>query len=130
MKIFDVNGKLVSLEIKQSNNPLKGQSKSELQTKLSEKLQDIFPNEAILEEFYIPGSKLSVDFFIPRRRLVYEADGSQHDKYSGFLQGQRTEHRFARQVSHDVAKERWAEYNKFKLIRIKSEKDIENLTNG
>jgi very-short-patch-repair endonuclease len=60
--------------------------------------------------------------------LVIEIDGKQHSQFSSFHHGDRTvDKKFAKQRTNDMLKTRWAEMNEFKLIRIESEKELEQL---
>jgi hypothetical protein len=128
MKLYDINGKLVNVDIKQSSYPIKGKSKSILQGKVGEYLQEKYRFEVILEEFVIPSSRLSVDFFIPKQGIVIEIDGVQHDKHVPYFhKDQKVSTKFAGQVKRDINKEQWVLYNNYTMIRINNEEDITKL---
>lgn len=126
--MFNLDGDLVNVDVRPSTYPLKGISKSKLQTYVGQYLQDKYPREAILEEFYIPNSKLSIDFFIPQMKLCIECDGIQHTQHSSYFHGNRNiSTKYAKQKIRDTNKEYWCELNGFKLIRIEKQEDIECL---
>lgn len=125
MKMFNINGEIVKVDIRPSTYPMRGVSKSKLQSLCGQFLQDTFPRESILEEFTIPGSRMSVDFFLPLKRIVIECDGIQHDNYVPFFHKDRkTSKKYALQRQHDLKKNQWADLNAFKMIRIYNEEDI------
>ena len=125
MKLFDVNGKLINVDIKPSSFPIKKYSKSALQQKVGEYLQNKYPHCSVLEEYPIAGTRMHVDFFIPQRKEIYEIDGEQHSSFNSHFHGSKlTSDKFAKQVSRDIVKEQWAEMNGFKLIRITDESEL------
>lgn len=124
MKIFDINGKLQNIDVRPSSYPLKSRSKSILQDKVKEYLISKYPRSGILEEFIIPGSRLSVDFFLPKEGLVFEIQGIQHSEHNPFFHGDKRENKYASQKRRDMKKVEWAETNGFKLIEIFEEKDL------
>lgn len=123
MKLYDIHGKLVNVDVRPSSYPIKQISKSKLQKEVGDFLQEKFPHSSILEEFTIPGSRFKIDFFIVDKKLIIEVDGEQHYK-NGFFHGQILEKGFARQVKRDIIKEEWAEINGLKTIRIKNKEDL------
>lgn len=127
MRLFDIDGKPTSINITSNKYAIGKIYRSKLQTDVGEHLQQKFQHEIILEDFIIPGSKMSVDFFIPRLQIIIEVDGQQHDNYSSFLHGEKSQNKFAGQKIRDVKKERWAEMNDFDFYRIKKLEDLEQL---
>lgn len=130
MKMLDINGNLVRVDVREASFPMKAKSKSILQGLVGQKLRELYPSSVILEEFFIPGHgcRLSVDFFLPGRGIVIECQSSIHEKFSPFHHGQRTASTFHKQVRNDSVKSAWAENNGFQFIEIWSEKDIKTLS--
>jgi hypothetical protein len=127
MKILDINGKLINVDLRESNHPPRENCRSLIQKKVQLILLDLFPFDLILEEFTIPGSRLSLDFLVPKRKIAIEVQGEQHDKYNSFFHGEKTSLKFGKQIKRDVQKQEWAQMNDFSLIEIRDEKDIECL---
>src|SRR5688572_5099740 len=116
MRMFDIDGNLVNVDVRESRHPLKAMSKSTLQGAAGQKLKEKYPLESILEEFPIPGSRMSVDFFIPKKKLIVECDGIQHKEFTPFFHGDiMASKAFANQKSRDRIKDQWAEMNGFRL---------------
>lgn len=128
MQMYDINNKLVNVDVRPSQYPRRRVSKSKLQTITGAKLDELYPYQIILEEFYVPGSKLSVDFFLPKIGLVVEVQGEAHYEHIPFFHGDRkTSTKFAGQIRRDMKKVSWCQYNGYELIEIVTEKDLENL---
>ncbi len=128
MRMFDVNGDLVNVDVRESRYPIRQHSKSTLQGRAAQVLRDSFPIDPILEEFPVPGTRQTIDFFVPKKGLVVEVDGRQHDEHVPYFHGDRaTSDKYAKQKSRDRIKDEWCEINGFNLVRIKTEDDLENL---
>jgi hypothetical protein len=127
MKMFDIDGEFISVDVRPSSYPIKSKSKSSLQGKVGQYLIERFPRNNILEEFTIPNSRLSIDFFISDLGLAIEIDGEQHSKFIPFFHGDKNQLKFAGQIKRDIKKEQWCEINGFTLIRIIDEKDIDKI---
>lgn len=127
MKLLDINGKEVRVQIRQSDYPMREISRSNIQHEVGQKLQEMFPHETILEEFPIPGSRMTVDFLIIRLNLAIEVNGKQHDVFSTFHHGERNQLAFAGQVKRDVKKANWCEMNGFKYIEVRKLEDLNGL---
>lgn len=126
MKMIDVNGKMVNADIRPSKYPLKPKSRSSLQGKTQEFLVEKYPAEVILEDFTLPGSRLSVDFLIWSRGIAVEVQGRQHTEHNDFFHGSHENKNFFKQVNRDLRKLNWCESNGLELIEIFTEKDLEN----
>ncbi len=132
MKIYDLNGKLENVDVRQSSYPMRGNaSKSKLQRLVGQRLLELYPNEIILEEWFLPNSRLSVDFFIVKLGIIIEINGHQHSSYVPYFHGDRkTSTKYAGQIKRDMAKVKFCEINNFDLIEIWSEKDVEEKLNA
>lgn len=127
MKMFNVHNELVNIDVRPSSYPLKNVSRSKIQHETGAILQEKFPREVILEEFTVPGSKLSVDFFLPKKGIVIEVQGEGHIKHNSFFHKDINSNRFAKQVKNDSSKAYWAEINGFKFIEITKPDQIHDL---
>lgn len=125
MKMTDIHGNLVNVDVRESSYPIRGLSKSRLQQELGLYLRENFPVEGILEEFTVPGSRMKLDFFIPDRKLAFEVNGAQHDEYTPVFHGQPGEMKFAKQKGRDIKKRQWCIDNGFELVEVYSEEDFD-----
>lgn len=126
MRMLDVKGKLVNVDIRSSKYPLKHKSKSSLQGITQRFLIEKYPADVILEDFTVPGSRMSVDFLIWSRALVVEVQGSQHQEHNDFFHGSHDNKNFYKQVKRDTKKQSWAESNGLDFIEIFKQEDLEN----
>jgi hypothetical protein len=119
MKMFNIHGKEVSVDVRPSSYPIKESSRSILQQRVGEMLKETFQREVVLEEFTVPGSRMKLDFFIPKFGLAVEIQGKQHAGHVGFFHGDKNfSTKYAGQKSRDRQKHEWAELNNFTLIEI------------
>lgn len=128
MRLLDVNGNVVNVDVRESKHPLRAKSKSYLQKQVGLALKELIINEPILEEFPVPGSRMSVDFFVPKRQTVIEVNGPAHYTHVPIFHGdKKVSNKFAGQVKRDIKKEQWAEINGFRFITIDKEEDMVKL---
>jgi hypothetical protein len=128
MEMLDVHGRLVDVHTNEGRYPLKPKGKSKLQTQVQHKLVKKWPLYTVLEEFKVPGSRLTVDFFIPVLKLVVEVQGKQHKEHTDFFHGDRLfSKKFVKQKQNDMIKAQWAASNGFSLVEIWKLEDIENV---
>lgn len=118
MKMLDINGNEVVVDVRPTSYPVKEDSRSNFQKEVGQWLQEIFPRSVILEEFPIPGGRLFIDFFLPRECVVVEVQGRQHSEFVGFFHGSRHDKKYAGQKMRDMQKEMWAESNGFKVVSL------------
>jgi hypothetical protein len=95
---------------------MKDTSRSNFQLGVGNILKSHYPMDVILEEVYIRGEKLVLDFFIPSRRLAVECNGIQHSKFVKFFHG--TIKGFHNQQDRDVRKREWCRLNNIRLIEV------------
>jgi hypothetical protein len=128
MKLFSVHGEVVNVDIRQSKYPVKAKSRSSLQGEVGSLLRSKYPYDVILEDFVLPGSRMSVDFFLPQKGIVVEVDGKQHDEFVPFFHGDKAaSDKFAQQKGRDASKTGWCEMNDFNLIRVKNRMDLQKI---
>jgi hypothetical protein len=125
MKLLDIRGNLVKIDVRPSSYPIREVGVSKLQKMVGDSLQENFPSYIILEEFTIPGSKLRLDFFLPMKMLAIEIDGRQHFERVQFFHPNNSS--FPKQMARDDKKEDWCKINNIHLIRIIDENDISKI---
>ena len=67
---------------------------------------------------------LKFDFFIPDLNIIIEYDGIQHFEPSDFFGGEKA---FKKLQKYDRLKNKWADKNGFKLVRVKYDQDIDRV---
>lgn len=122
MKFTRLDGGEVTIRINPARYPMRSReaSRSRGQYNLGRKLRLVYGNTTILEEFTIPGSRLSLDFFIPSRMIAFEFQGIQHDEYNEFFHADKAA--FAAQQHRDSETRRWCEENGITLIEVRDPK--------
>lgn len=115
MKVVDLAGNVHKWNL--SNHTVDGletRPRSELHVDVRAFLKQQFPTLQILEEVPLPGTRLSIDFFIPFRKLAIEAHGIQHYEYVPFFHLNRMG--FAEAKKRDKDKAEWLLNNNIKLV--------------
>lgn len=85
-----------------------------------------YPLDTVLEDVTIPGTRLSLDFYIPQRKIAVEVQGEQHDSYNAWYHGGKRGN-FAKQQQRDSDKELFCELNRIKLIKVANVKELMEL---
>ena len=113
-----------------SNNTVDTEKRSGLHNKTKELLKERYPNDRILEELVLPGTKtatrkstLKADFFIPVRKLIIEVHGEQHTEFNNFFFKSKMD--FYKAQARDRDKKQWCEINNFELIELFHNESIE-----
>lgn len=117
-----------------SNNIVNTTNRSGLHLNARKLLKEKYPNDRILEELVLPGTKtdnrksvLKADFFIPMRSLVVEVHGQQHTEFNNFFFANKME--FYKAQARDRDKKAWCELNKFELIELFHNESIDDWRN-
>ena len=121
MKIKGIDGKLYNLDVRQSAHLKRTEAacKSKIQFAVGELIRERFPTDILLEEISLPGSgSLYLDFLLPSRRLAFEIQGQQHDKFIPFFH--KTPQGFKDSQKRDSAKAEWCAINNIELFYISS----------
>lgn len=118
MKLFSTKGREYKVDIRPSRWPRRSKEdcKSNLQWGVSCIISEIYPTDVILEEFFIPGDGLYIDFFLPRRKLAVEVHGRQHYEYNVHFHGNKEN--FIKSQQRDMKKAAWCGINNIELIEI------------
>jgi len=127
MKLIDAKGREISIQIKPSDYPVKKHSRSSLQGKTGEFLLQKYPYAQLLEDWTIPGSRMSLDFYAPSLYKAWEVNGKQHSSFIGRFHGERNKLGFAKQKIRDVKKAKFCSDNNIELIIIETEEDLNNI---
>ena len=120
MKVIGTNGRKYPVRYRVSNSY---SFKSQLEKEVFNILKEQFPYDNILYNWIIPGGTgNSVDFFIPRQKLIIECDGEQHHKFNKFFHNNYSD--FIAQKYRDFSKDLFCSQNQILLIRINHSKEL------
>lgn len=119
MKFYSTRGREYKVDIRPSKWPRRSEEdcKSKLQWSVSCILSELYPNDIILEEFFIPGDHMYIDFLLPRRKLAVEVHGRQHFEYSPHFHGSKEN--FLKSLERDRRKFIWCNWNNLDLVVVK-----------
>lgn len=99
--------------------------RSELHKTVRDLLKDRYPLDPILEEVPMPGTRMFLDFYLPRRCLAIECQGRQHfEQINHFHKDQLG---FIKSQVRDKTKEEWCELNNIALVVINYNDHIEEI---
>ncbi len=129
MKFIDTKGREWSVDIRPSRWPLKaiGEGRGIFQSEVGEILAERWPHDIILEEFPCKGEGLALDFFLPRRKIAVEVQGTQHSTFNPFFHADKAA--FLASKMRDKRKAKWCEVNDILLLKIEWGEDKENILN-
>lgn len=131
--------KIIGLDDKEytwipSNNLVNTEKRSGPHSRAKVLLKELYPNDRILEELILPGTKtsnrkstLKADFFIPMRSLIIEVHGIQHSEFNNFFFKNKME--FYKAQARDRDKKRWCEINELELVELFDSESIEDWRN-
>jgi hypothetical protein len=117
MKVIGLDGRTYNMDLK-GHVPLGGDRNGSGPHERAKILLDkLFPCDTILEEVTLPGTKsLRADFFLPRKKIVLEANGEQHYYFTPLFHG--TQLGFIRSQQRDRQKAEWCELNGIRHIEL------------
>lgn len=125
MKVKSVNDptKIITWDLRESSWPMKSSytCRSKIQHEIGKVIKGRYPLDPVLEDITIPDTRLSLDFYIPHRKIAVEVQGEQHDEMNPFFHKSNAE--FEDQKQRDEAKKFFCELNNIRLIEIRNIKD-------
>ena len=125
MRVKSVNNpdQIITWNTRESNWPQKTVSscRSKIQFDIGQIIKKRYPLDPVLEDITIPDTRLSLDFFIPHRKLAVEVQGEQHDQMNPYFHKSNAE--FEEQKERDELKRFFCELNGIKLLEIRTIKD-------
>lgn len=90
--------------------------RSELHLRTRNILNALYPTQRVLEEVPLPGTRLTLDFYLPQRQLCIEVHGEQHYKFVSHFHGDRMG--FARAKTNDSKKIAWCHLNNLRVVEL------------
>lgn len=124
MKVRDLNGYEHSWNLSGKrvySNETKPRSEPHLRAR--ELLKEEYPVDTILEEVYIPGESLFLDFYLPNRRMAVEVHGQQHYDYVPFFHPNKIA--FHKGKANDRRKIEWCNLNNIKIVELSYKESID-----
>lgn len=117
MKLILLDNSIVKLAINPSHYKVKPLEacRSKFEYEVGQFLKKKFSFYTILQDFIIPQTHMSLDFWVVGKCCV-EADGIQHSQYSQFFHGSRAG--FGKQKERDDLKSQFCALNSLQLIRV------------
>ena len=127
MKFIDTRGREHAVDIRPSRweRRVIGEGRGKFQSEVGNILSEVFPGDVICEEFPCSGENLTLDFFVPRKKIAIEVQGRQHHQYVEFFHGDKTG--FERQQKRDSRKDKWCGLNNIRLVKIDTGQSRENV---
>ena len=116
MRLYNVNGKLVSKNVSRYRIRWDDKSRSKIQFKIKQFLKPYWINHLVYEEFPVYGSLLKVDILNTSKKIAVEVQGSQHETFNPFFH--TTHNGFLGSIKRDIVKYDWLIKNDFKVIEI------------
>jgi hypothetical protein len=101
----------------------KATCRSKIQHSIGQMISKKYPLDPILEDITIPDTRLSLDFYLPQRKIAFEIQGEQHSEMNPFFHDSIAD--FENQKQRDEMKELFCELNNIRLIKLHSIKEAE-----
>ena len=123
MKFILLDGTTTKVSIKPLEWPFRPrETSSQLEWECGEYLRAKYPLYVVLAQFTIPGTRMSLDYYVPQLNVAYEVQGEQHTYFNEFFHHSPQE--FAGQQQRDGSKSKWCALNHIKLIQIFAASDL------
>lgn len=126
MRFILPNGRAVWKNIDKNRVDWDKKCRSKIQFIFKSFIKPYIEKHVIVEEFVLPGTKLSIDLLDLTTHIAYEVQGSQHYSYNAFF-NKNSRSNYLGQLNRDVKKKEYLERNNYRLIEIK-ETEIPLLT--
>ena len=97
-------------------------SRSKFQKRVKDFLVDYWKNDVVFEEFPVPGTRLSIDFYNANKNIAIEVQGDQHIKFVPHFHGHKGN--YLHQLRKDRQKEDFCELNDIVLVEIFQKEEI------
>lgn len=91
---------------------------SDFSTEVLEFLYPYWRHDVVACELIVAGTKMRFDYVNLSKKIIVETDGEQHDDPDNYW-NQSDKFAYGKQMKRDLLKDRFAELNGFKMVRIK-----------
>ena len=126
MRLYNINGKLVSKNVVKYRIDWEKSCRSKIQFEVKNFFKDYWENHICYEEFPVFDTRLKVDLINFTRKIAVEVQGDQHNQYNKFFHGGSRD-KYLASIKRDMKKINWLEMNEFKVLEIET-KDIKSLS--
>lgn len=116
MRLFSVNGRLVSKNVSKYLIKWDGQCKSKIQFQTKQFLKPFWRACIVYEEFPVYGTMMKVDILNATFKIAVEINGPQHSQLHYFHNNEPVQ--YLDSVKRDVKKMDWLKLNGFQLVEI------------
>lgn len=116
MKLLNINGIPRFKNCEKRRIVWDSESKSKFQKQVKQYLKQYWVRDVVYEEFYVYGTRYTLDFFNATKKIAVEVNGGFHHKFTPFFQ--KSEFDYLKQLKHDETKRKFCEINNIRLIEI------------
>lgn len=131
MKVRSINNpnEMVTWNVTASSYPVKSQTacRSKRQFEIGRIICTRFKIDPILEDVSLPNSRLSLDFYLPQRKLAIEVQGEQHNEFNPFFHEDISD--FNAQKDRDAQKLQFCELNGITLLTFETVEEAKEYFN-
>lgn len=118
MKLVNSDGKTIPISHPEKYSvKWKSKSRSKFQERVKNLLEPYWKYHIVFEEFPVPFTRMSLDFFNYSLNIAIEVQGSQHLGYNKFFHGGNN-YKYLTQMKRDIHKLNFCESFGIKLIEI------------
>ena len=117
MRLYNVNGKLVSRSVNKYLIDWNKKSRSKAQFQTKQFLKKYWLGHVVFEEFPVYGTKMHVDILNATAKIAIEVNGAQHDKFVPFFH-KNSRLNYLKGIKRDHIKHNWLESNNFVVIQV------------
>ena len=117
MKFKTLTGKIRDVSISKYRINWENDFPSNFAGEVADFLYEFWKNDVVLVEFPLAGTRMRYDMVNLTKRIIVEQDGRQHDSFVPYFHGNRLN--YLAQIRRDLGKDKFAELNGFKMVRIK-----------
>ena len=126
MRLYNINGKLQSKNVRKYLIDWEKKSRSKIQFKTKQFLKPFWKNQIVYEEFPVYGTRMKVDILNATKKIAIEVQGPQHSSFNKFFHN-NSRLKYLQSIKRDYEKHQWLIKNRYFLVEIE-EKEIDLLS--
>jgi hypothetical protein len=120
VRLYDINGKLVSKNVSKYLIKWDGSCRSNIQFKVKQFLKDYWKNQVVYEEFPVYGTRMKVDILNATKKIAIEVQGRQHSSFNKFFHN-NSRLNYLESIKRDYKKRQWLKKNNFEVVEIEED---------